>query len=201
MEKPENERNRPQAPRGGAAESREVRWAAVVEYFFINGFNKREALISAGYKVNSAGVSSYAVFAQPWVKAEIQRRMKKLADKAELTEGWVLERMMRIADAGNILAPYKKVQEDGTLLLDFTDATPDALALINDLTVETYIDGEGDKVKKFKVSVTEPKAALDSLARKLGMFKDSVDVNHGVADRLAAGRDRVRKLNAPDASE
>lgn len=198
MEKPENERNRPQAPESRGIGSKEARWAAVVEYFFINGFNKREALISAGYKVN---VSSYAVFAQPWVKAEIQRRMKKLADKAELTEGWVLERMMRIADAGNILAPYKKVQEDGTLLLDFTDATPDALALINDLTVETYIDGEGDKVKKFKVSVTEPKAALDSLARKLGMFKDSVDVNHGVADRLAAGRDRVRKLNAPDASE
>lgn len=141
------------------------------------------------------------MFNLPEVKAEIERRMKKMAEKAELTEGWVIERLMRIADAGNILAPYKKTQADGTIMWDFTDASPDALALLNEISVDFYTDGRGDdarEVKKFKVAITEPKAALDSLARKLNMFKDSVEISHNVTDRLAAGRERVRKLNTPE---
>ena len=177
-----------------------------MDFYFTNGFNKKQACISAGYAEGTAHSISNRVFGLPQVKQEIEKRMKALAQKAELNAQWVIDRMMAIADSGRTLAPYKKVQEDGSILWDFTGASEEALALLNEISVDYYTDGRGDEareVKKFKVGVTEPKAALDSLARHLGMFKDSVDVNHtmGVTDRLMKGRERVRKLNAPEAGD
>lgn len=170
-----------------------------MDFYFTNGFNKKQACISAGYAEGTAHSISNRVFDLPQVKQEIEKRMKALAQKAELNAQWVIDRMMAIADSGRTLAPYKKVQEDGSILWDFTGASEEALSLLNEISVDYYTDGRGDEareVKKFKVGVTEPKAALDSLARHLGMFKDSVDVNHttSVADQIQQGRARVRQL-------
>ena len=175
-----------------------------MDFYFTNGFNKKQACISAGYAEGTAHSISNRVFNLPQVKQEIDKRMDDLAKKAGVSAEWVVDHLVAIANSGHTLAPYKKVQEDGSILWDFTGASEEALALLNEISVDYYTDGRGDEareVKKFKVGVTEPKAALDSLARHLGMFKDSVDVNHtmSVTDRLMKGRERARNLNAPEA--
>lgn len=174
----------------------------MVDFYFTNGFNKKQALISAGYAEGTAHSISNRVFDLPQVKQEIEKRMDDLAKKAGVSAQWVVDHLVAIANSGYTLAPYKKVQEDGSLMLDLTGAPPEVLALI-DVAVDHYVE-TGDnyrEVKKSKMSVPESKGALDSLARHLGMFKDSVDVNHtmSVTDRLMKGRERVRKLNAPEA--
>lgn len=168
----------------------------MIDAYFSNGFKEPEAALMAGYESASAS----QLFKRPDVVAEIERRMNMLSARSKVTAEWITEQLYNIANGGNTLAKYKRVLDDGSIMHDFTGATREELALITDLTVESYMDGKGEdarEVKKFKVSHTEPKSALDSLARILGMFKDKVEVEHSVTERLMAGRDRVRKLNAP----
>ena len=172
----------------------------VVDAYFSNGFKEPEAVLAAGYDSASAPT----IFKHPAIVAEIERRMNIVTARSTSTAELVTEQLYNIANGGNTLAKFKKVQHDGTIMHDFTGATEAELALITTLDVETYMDGKGEdarEVKKFKVSYTEPKGALDSLARIHGLFKDKVEVQHSVTERLMAGRDRVRKLNAPQEAE
>jgi hypothetical protein len=142
------------------------------------------------------------VFDKPSVAAEIKRRQAMLRKKHDLDEDWVIQRMMRIADSGEILARFKKVTKDGKLDWDFTGATQDELAAINELTVTTTT-ARGETTTKFKVGSDSPKGALDSLMRKMGMFQDNLNVSGemSLTERITAGRNRVNKGNKGDAEE
>ena len=172
------------------------RHMTVIDAYFENGFNKTKATRAAGFKHPDRYAT--VIFDLPEVVAEIERRRALLREKYELTEDWVIERLMAIADSGRVLAKYKKVAPDGTLTWDFTGAPPEDLVAINELTVDTYVEGKGanaKQVKKFKVGTSDPKAALDSLCRKLGLFNDKVTVAGEVSlvERLRKGRERVKK--------
>ena len=132
--------------------------------------------------------------------AEIERRREKIIKDHELTMDWVIERLMRIADGGRTLAKFKKVTADGKLDWDFTDATLEELSLINDMNIDSYTEGRGEgarNVKRFKLNVGDPKSALDSLARILGMFNDNMTIKGelSMVERLHAGRARVKREN------
>lgn len=162
----------------------------------MEGSTKVDALRIAGYAESSASKQQTVFFDQPMVRKELERRRALTAKKFDLTEDWVIERLMRIADSGAILAKFKKVTKDGGLKWNFTDATEEELAAINELTVTTTARGSGKgriETTKFKVGSSDPKGALDSLARKLGLFNDSIDIKGGISltDRIAAGRDRI----------
>lgn len=171
------------------------RLAAVNEYFK-NGFNKRQALLKAGYAKTTAHNNSQSVFSRPDVRAEIEKRLEKDRKKYEVDRDFVIQRLARIADGGSILARYKRVNEDGSIYWDFEGATPDDMAVITELTTDEYAEGRGKdavKIKKFKVAMADPKGALDSLARTLGLFQDKVEVkgDSSLVERLNAGRRRV----------
>lgn len=172
----------------------------VLDHYFENGCQSMYAAMRAcGFSESTSKRAQYTVFGRPEVTAEIERRHEMLRKKTEINNEWVLERLAAIADAGRALARYKKVDESGALYWDFTEATPEDLALINDLTVEEYAEGRGAgkrDVKKTKIGVTEPKSALDSIARILGMFQDRVRVEdeRSVVERLRAGRGRVKAV-------
>ena len=172
------------------------KYLLMVDEYFSNGFDKTKAARSQGYKHPSRYAT--VLFQKPEVVAEIERRRALLREKHELTEDWVIERLMAIADSGRVLAKYKKVAPDGTLTWDFTDAPEADLVAINELSVDFYTEGKGNdatQVKKFKVGTSDPKAALDSLCRKLGLFNDKVTVQGEVSliERLQKGRERVKK--------
>lgn len=167
-----------------------------IDAYFRNGFVKSDACRQAGYSDSTANGNPAAVFKHPAVVAEVERRLEKQKRKYNVDEDFVIQRLARIANAGEVLATYKKVNEDGSLSWDFTDATPDDLAVITELTTDTYQDGRGEgarTVKKFKVAVSDPKSALDSLARIQGLFNDKVTVEGEVTlvERLQRGRERA----------
>jgi len=164
-----------------------------IDFYFENGFVAKQAMISAGYAKNTATYNPGRWSQQPQVIKEIARRQKVLADRHEVTQDWVIERLKRIADAPAILAKYKKVTEDGQLAWDFTDATQEDLAVINELATDMYSEGRGKGakiIKKMKIGSSDPMAALNALCRHLGMFNDKVTVEGELSliERIQAGR-------------
>lgn len=182
---------------------------AIVNSFFVNGcVSRRRACTVNGF------AASYArdVFAREDVKAEVERRRARLVERTAVTEARVIEEMAKLAfaNAGDLL----EVNEDGTAYLDLNNMTDAHRAAMSEFNVETYEeksagaydtvpDGNDDEtlpqlyvpVKKSRIKFASKQAALDSLARILGMFKDKVEVS-GVAsltDRIAAARKRIHE--------
>jgi len=165
-----------------------------INAYFENGFKKTKALITAGYAKTTATLRPGVVFDHPLVVAEIERRKAKMAKKHELTQDWIIERFMKLANAGETLAKFKVVQADGSLMWDFNDANEEELALVQELGVEYYTEGRGKEaieVKKFRVKQPDVHAALIALARHLGLFNDTIEIKGSLVERIQAGRDRA----------
>lgn len=171
----------------------------LVDAYLSNGFKKGAAMLAAGYTDRSSKNSSAMKCAfNATVMAEIERRQAPKRFKAEVTREWIIERLARRADADNILAKYKRVNADGHVVWDFSDAKDDkdALALISEITEEFYVEGRGPnarEVKKVKMKTVDAEGALTLLARHLGMLNDKLEVSGSMSlvERLQRGRARA----------
>ncbi len=164
----------------------------VDEYFKCN-FNKDEAVRRAGF-TSDANSYSNRLFRRPDVVAEISRRRKRLAEKMELTTDWIVSRLMILANSNLTLAKFMRVDDLGQVSWNFEGASPEELACIKELTLEKFLGGrEGGGGMKFKVSGQDSLAALNSLARIQGLFKDKVEVSGpgSLVEKLNKGRERV----------
>lgn len=167
-----------------------------VENYLSNGGNKDKAALDAGYSHRQC---ARLVFNNPKVVKEIERRKEQIMKKYELDAEWVIQRMARLADAPTVLAKYMQVREDGTISWDFTGASKEDLWVIRNVMTKISYDEEGNaRVTEFKVDTADVLAALNSLAKVMGIVVDKneisgpngkpvqVDVsNHEVARRLA----------------
>lgn len=169
---------------------------AAVDAYFKNGFNQAEALKAAGYSENTAETAQHSVFGREDVRAEIERRQKKLAEKSEVTVDRVVKELAKIgfANFGDLFT----VTEDGQLKWDFSTLTPDQRAVMSEVKIKNYKEGRGpaaEEVEVVGVKFADKKAALELLGRFLGMFKDKVELEAGpgLVERLMAGRQRVKK--------
>jgi phage terminase small subunit len=163
---------------------------------FLAGKTKTQAMLDAGYSKKTAKFEQ-SLFKRPDVKAYLERRQKRLAKKFDLSQERIVAKYMQIAFGDEVLARFKKVDEDdGSLYWDFTGATEEDLQLVQEMSTEIYQDGRGPgarKIKKFKVTAADQMRALDALARHLGMFNDKVTVQGELTlvDRILAGRKRA----------
>jgi hypothetical protein len=169
-----------------------------VDEYLRNGCKVVEALIFAGYAVSTAKTNADMVFDNPVVKAYLEKRQAKIAEKMGMDAEEVAMRMARFARAPEIMAKY--VREDkGSLYYDFTNADPEDFDVIVGIQTETYSEGRGpDKreVKKFKIVLPDSKGALDSLARILGMNNDKlrVSTDEDLIAIIQSGRNRVKQI-------
>ncbi len=174
-------------------------YRVVVEYFD-NSFNKRQAMLSAGYSLQTCDHQTAQVFEHPAVKKEIARRHAEKDKTSKIDREWIVSRLMALADGYEKLNQFVKVAEDGSLYWDFKGATEKELKYIRGLSLDFYTDGKGDfarTVKKFKIDTTDPLAVLNTLARIEGLFADRLKLegDDGVIEALQAGR---RRANIPD---
>lgn len=165
-----------------------------IEAFLTNGGKATAAARTAGYK--HAHQKGYAVLNQPLVAKAIEAARAKVATKLEVSREWVMGKYKKWADAPEVLAKFKKVEEDGSIRLDFSGATQEELSLITEVTTDYYTDGRGEgarEVKKFKVSGVDPKASVDQLGRMIGVFNDKMTVTGelSLVERLQRGRERA----------
>lgn len=183
---------------------------AVVDAWFANGcVSKRRALISAGYSPTSAGQTAVGVFAREDVQDEIHRRRSLRSARSTVTEDRVVAEMAKLAfvNFGELL----EVNEDGTAFLDLNNMTDAHRAAMTEFQVEQYDEKkfhedenkDSDEpgtvilvpVKKSRIKFGSKQAALDSLARILGMFKDKIQVDGvtSLVERIAASRKRIHE--------
>lgn len=161
-----------------------------VNYFF-QGMDKKEALRKAGYKYSAERPSE--IFGRPEVKAEVEKRMKEMVQRANITEDWIVEKLVTIVNA-NVGEVVKVV--DGKLTVDYSLLSEDTRNSISDVSVEEYKSGRGAgaiPVTKVKIKMDDKLRALEMLMRYMGMFKDKVEVSMeaSVIDKLQAARQRV----------
>ena len=150
--------------------------------------NATQAAIRAGYSVKTANEQGARLLANVSVKNAIRERQEVLKMKTEVTQEWVVERYRRIVegcdkrlffnDDGSVKPPSQWSAEMGLAVAAFE--------------VEELGD-EGLAVAVSKLRFQDAKAALDSLARHLGMFKDKVEVSvdESLAERLARAKERL----------
>lgn len=177
---------------------------AVIDAYFANGcLSQRRALLACGYSPAAAS-RPQIIFQRDDVADEIERRRKRREKRTDVTEEKIIAELAKLAFAnvGDLL----EVNEDGSAFMDFNKLTPDLKAALAEYQVETYderapvVDGEADvagvavTVKKARVKFASKQAALDSLARIKGMFKDKVEVSGsvGLVERIQEARKRLQ---------
>lgn len=161
----------------------------VVDEYFSNGFKKQDALDAVGFHGNGG---SDRFFKRSYIIAEIEKRQAKLRKKYELDEDWIIQRIMKLADAnvGEILIKLQDYDYDLSVL------DQDELFAISEFTEEVYTEGRGhsaQEVKKVKFKTESKMTALITLCRKMGLFTDHLKVSGEVSivERLQAGRNRT----------
>ncbi len=176
---------------------------AVVDAFFDNGcVSRRRAMEAAGYSPASARNNTTGVFGREDVVKEIQRRRNMAQGRRGVTEDWIIEQFRKLASAS--MGDLLDVNEDGSAYLDLNAMTDDHRAALMEFTSEEAIEKgttEGEdgpelsltRVRKSRAKFASKQAALDSLARILGMFKDKLEVGGvvSIADKFAAARKRI----------
>ncbi len=180
-----------------------------IEYY-LDGATQIDSMRKAGYAETTCKANSTKLFQTPLFKEAIDKRKEEIRQqfddrrekhwlKYELTEDWVIQRMMRLANSSEVLSKFKKVQPNGKLEWDFTGATEEELAAIDELTVIT--DQIGDR--QMKVSSANPVPALSNLMRKMGMFKDTIEIKGelSLVERLNRGREQARLRNTTGGEE
>lgn len=177
---------------------------------YLQDHNGTKAAIRAGYSEKSAHVTASRLLSDAKVSERIheltQQLHQKLEKKTEITRERVLQEYAKLA----FFDPRKLFDEDGNPK-KITELDDDTAAAIAGLEVnsqllkdEALIEGEGDEpeqrdvlstVRKYKIA--DKKAALDSIAKHLGMFapikhevtgKDGAPLMPEVSDQELARR-------------
>lgn len=161
--------------------------ARFVDEYLVD-LNATQAAVRAGYSAKTASVIGAENLAKPNIQKAIQARQEELKIKTEITQEWVVERYRRIVEGcdkrlffnndGSVKPPSEWSAEMGMAVAYFE--------------VQELGD-EGLAVSVSKLRFQDARAALDSLARHLGMFKDKVEVSVDVslAERLVRARGRL----------
>ncbi len=146
------------------------------------GMTKTGALREVGYLKTTWTNEVTRWWNQPAVKTELQKRRKKLADKADVDSGWLVERLKAIVDfdvgklvnAKGELIPMAKLEPQLRKALSVTIAHG-----------------------KIKITQDDRLKAMDQIARLGGLYEDKIKIE-GEIDlkaRLVAGRHRAALKN------
>lgn len=161
---------------------------------YMKCFNKKRAMLAAGYSKSMSETRANDVFGDPAVIAEIERRQKIAAHRSDVTLDWIVERLKLIADAnlGDILNIYS----DGSASFDFTKLTPALKKALNKFSVSERKDGrKGNVIVDNKVGLSDQLKALELLVRHLGLSKEKTAIEHSgevsLVEQLHKGRSRA----------
>lgn len=163
---------------------------------YMQGMSKKDSLLAAGYSESVANTDAESVFGRPDVEKEIQKRFDRMAKRNELTEDWVVNRLMTIADAnvGDLLV----VSEDGNVRVDYERITPELRYALGLIESNEYKKGRGPNavpVHQIKVKFADKLRALEMLMKVLGLDRTKVEVTgeEALMNKLLEGRARVSR--------
>ena len=142
---------------------------------------------AAGYSESAARETASRLLKTPEVAEAVRKARASLSERTEITQDWVLQRWAAIADVDK-----RAFFDDAGRLRPVSEWTREMALAVDGLDV-TETEGE-IAVKVSKLKLSSSKAALDSIARHLGMFKDKVEVSvdETLAERIARAKARLK---------
>lgn len=129
---------------------------------YLIDLNATQAAIRAGYSEKTAQAQSSRLLSSEVISTRIKTLMKKRENRTQITQDRVLQEYSKLA-----FVDIRKLYDQHGNLLKITDIDDDTAAAI--LSIDVCVGGEEEKVYKYKL--TDKRAALDSVARHLGMFE------------------------------
>jgi len=139
-----------------------------VEEYLVD-LNATQAAIRAGYSEDSAAIIGFENLRKPNIALAIRKRQNELAEQVEVTQARVVAEYAKLGFSN--MARFANLDE-GLPRFDFSDLTPDEMAAVSEITVDTRREAgeDGDTIDKVRFKLHDKKGALDSLSRHLGLF-------------------------------
>ena len=154
---------------------------------YLKDLNATQAAIRAGYSKKTAEWIGPQLLTKNHVAEAVASRMRAREKRTEITQDRVLQEYARLA----FIDPAKLFDESGRPLpiQQMDEDTRRAIIGVDVATVGNDQMGIGEVLK---LRLADKRAALDSVARHLGMFNDKLDLNvtGPLAERLARARAR-----------
>lgn len=153
---------------------------------YIVDLNAGAAAIRAGYSEKTAYEMGYENLRKPQIAELIQQMMDERSKRTEITADMVLKEYAKIGFSN--ITDYLKVEQK--------EMTTESGSVVTYKTVDIF---ETDMIDRFKLDAVaeirqtkdgialklhDKKGALDSIARHLGMFNDSLKVDATVTKKL-----------------
>lgn len=138
--------------------------------------NATQAAIRAGYSAATAEQQGCRLLRNVQVRAAVDERCEKMAEKLEITAERVLQELALIGFSN--MADYMRAGPDGDPYLDFSNLTREQAAALSEVTVEDFRDGRGEDardVRRIKFKLSDKRAALVDLGKHLKLFTDKVE--------------------------
>lgn len=191
---------RPRKPVPGQRKARKDRGLSpihhrVLEWYFhpsIN-FNKRQALLKAGYSNSTASTQAKAIFDREDVKKAIKERLEQESGRFKIDRKWISDHLALLATA-NTAGILAKLKENG---YDLNCLSPEEQYQLAELKERNFMEGRGEDAKpvvEIAVKGENRTAALQSLAKLHGLNEEKpADGTLSIVDILAAGRNRIKK--------
>jgi ribosomal protein RSM22 (predicted rRNA methylase) len=155
-------------------------------------FNKKQAMLDAGYSPSYSATRSNDIFHNPEIAAEIQRRQNLASHRADVDLDWIVARLRQIADAN--LGEALDVYSDGSASINFNKLTPALKKALNKFSLVKNTTARGETVSS-KVGFSDQLKALELLVRHLGLSKEKQTIELSgeveLIEQLHRGRARA----------
>jgi phage terminase small subunit len=155
---------------------------------YLVDYDGKKAAIRAGYAPKHAASKASHLLADPIVQRSLKTKQGRVALRAEVTAARVLQELARLAFAD----PRKLFDEEGRIknIADMDEDTAATLSSVQVIKSQGYVknDGTSKNKKTYKFSQWDKNAALEKLAKHLGMFKEdaaNMEVNITIEGRDA----------------
>ena len=183
------------------AERLTARQSRFIEHYVADpNRNAYQAALKAGYSEWAAKRAS-DLLANPHIAAEINRKLKLIEVKSEVTVASVLQELARLGFSN--MGDYMRVTSDGQAYVDLSNLTPAQWAAIEEVQTEEYKQGRGEDARdiiKTKIKLASKNVALTTIAKYLGMLHDKLEVVHKYEEMngatLAAKRTEIAEKRA-----
>lgn len=153
----------------------------VAEY--LKDLNASAAYLRAGYETKNANVQASKLMDNPEIKAAISKATGRQIAKLDISVERILNAIAVKAFAS--VTDFSRI-EDGELVPDFSNMTPEQASAIQEFTVDST-GGSGDGERKMylrtRFKLADSLRALELLGRYHKLFVDKVE--HSVDDQLA----------------
>lgn len=138
---------------------------------YLLDLNATQAAIRAGYKAHAAAATGSENLRKPLIAEAIAAAQAQRSARFGTRLDEVLIELARLAFSN--MEDFTRRTPDGELVADFSKATREQMAAVQEITSEVYMEGSGEdaeRVKRTKFKLADKRGPLTDLCKHLGGF-------------------------------